>query len=591
MNEITDSRRLSPPLRSEIAANPLSAIWRVLHVRPGSLACTTVLLVMLLLVLYPILLMIYSSFMVPQPDGTTQFGFSAWIESWSQAGMLQSVINTFKRVIVTEIIAFPLALLIAWAVTRTNIPGKKYIDAFFWIAFFLPALPVLMGWILLFDPDYGLVNQALVNLFDLPVGPFNIYSFSGIIFAHLAARSIAAKYIFMAPAFRNLDSSMEEAAWVTGSSTLDTIRRIVVPILTPAILITLCISLIHSLESFELELILGAPFRFYVFSTKIYQVINEDPPLFGVATVLNLTILISMLPLILTQQYLATHKRYTTVTSRFSNNLVRLKKARWPIFIAIFSFGFFITVVPVVFLFLGTFMKLFGHFGLNEAWTFAHWAAVLTDKALTGAIHNTLVMGLSAAFLGLIWYSIVAYISVRTQYRGRAVMDFLSWLPVTLPGVILGFAYLQMFLSVPLFQPLYGTLAVLVIAVMVNGISTGVQLIKSNMVQLGFDLEEASHVSGGSWLYTFRRVVLPLLSPMLISVLLITFASATRQVSSIAMLVIGDTRPLAMLQVDNMVDGNFESATVVGALIVIITLVVSFAARYIGGRFGFSGYK
>ena len=122
---------------------------------------------------------------------------------------------------------------------------------------------------------------------------------------------------------------------------------------------------------------------------------------------------------------------------------------------------------------------------------------------------------------------------------------------------------------------------------MVNSISTGVQLIKGNIVQLGFDLEEASHISGGSWFYTFRRIVLPLLAPILISVMLITFASATRQVSTIAMLVVGDTRPLAMLQVDNMIDGNFESATVVGALIVLITLFIAILARWISRRIGF----
>jgi iron(III) transport system permease protein len=94
----------------------------------------------------------------------------------------------------------------AWLVARTDIPGKKLIDAFCWIAFFLPALPVLMGWILLFDPQFGLANQAVKWLFGLSESPFNIYTFSGIVFAHIATRSIAAKYIFIVPAFSNLDA-------------------------------------------------------------------------------------------------------------------------------------------------------------------------------------------------------------------------------------------------------------------------------------------------------------------------------------------------------------------------------------------------
>ena len=222
---------------------------------------TIVLLVMALFVLYPLALLIYGSFIVENPDGSQTMGFGAWVYAWTQPGILQSIGNTFKIVVVLELVAMPTAVLIAWAVARTDIPGKRLIDTFFWIAFFLPALPVLLGWIFLFDPDYGVVNAVLMSLFDLRDPPFNIYSFWGIIFAHLAARSIAAKYIFMTPAFRNFDSSFEEASRMVGCSTLRTIWRIVIPVLMPAILITLAISLTHALESFEIELIRGPPFH------------------------------------------------------------------------------------------------------------------------------------------------------------------------------------------------------------------------------------------------------------------------------------------------------------------------------------------
>ena len=556
--------------------------------RPSPVFCTAVLLVMMLVVLYPIVLLLYSSFLVEQADGTARIGLDYWLNSWGRSGMGLSIYNTLKRVIFTEIFAVPAAVLLAWLVTRTDMPGKKLIDAFCWIAFFLPALPVLMGWILLFDPQYGLANQAAIALFGVTKGPFDIYTFSGMVFAHLAARSVAAKYIFLAPAFRNLDSSMEEAGRIAGSGPLVTLRRISLPILMPAFLIMLCISLLHSLESFEIELILGPPTGFYVFSTKIYQVINEDPPLFGVATVLAMAILISLLPLIFYQQHISASRSFVTVTSHFSSNLLRLRNLRLPIFAAVSVFGLFITAVPVLFLLMGTFMNLFGYFNVPDPWTLEHWRSVLSDPPLIKATVNTLIMGGSAALFGVIWYSLVAYISARTRYPGRGIIDFLSWLPASLPGIILGLALLWTFLNIPLFRPLYGTMVVLVIALTLNSISTGVQLLKGNMIQLGAELEEASYISGGSWLYTFRRVVLPLMAPALISVALLTFASAVRQVSTIAMLVTGETRPLSMLQVDNMVDGSFEAAAVVGTLIVVMTLAVAGIARTITSRMGFS---
>ncbi len=555
----------------------------------GPAMCTMVLVVMLVVVLYPMVLLLYSTFLVDQPDGSSRLGLDYWIHSWGEAGMARSIYNTFKRVVVTEAIAVPAAILLAWLVTRTDLPGKKLVDSFCWIAFFLPALPVLMGWILLFDPEYGLANQAYTALTGAEEGPFDIYTFAGMVFAHLAARSVAAKYIFLAPAFRNLDSAMEEASRVAGSGPLMTLRRISLPILMPAFLIMLCISLLHSLESFEIELILGPPTGFYVFSTKIYQVINEDPPLFGVATVLAMAVLISLLPLIFYQQRVAASRSFVTVTSHFSANLLRLRKLRLPVFAVVFLFGLSITALPVAFLLMGTFMNLFGFFDVPQPWTLEHWHSVLSDPPLIDATVNTMIMGGSAALFGVMWYSLVAYISARTRYPGRGIIDFLSWLPASLPGIILGLALLWTFLNVPLFRPLYGTIVVLVLALVLNSISTGVQLLKGNMVQLGAELEEASYVTGGSWLYTFRRVVLPLMAPALVSVGLLTFASAVRQVSAIAMLVTGDTRPLSMLQVDNMVDGSFEAAAVIGTLIVILTLAVAGLARVIAARMGFSG--
>jgi iron(III) transport system permease protein len=163
----------------------------------------------------------------------------------------------------------------------------------------------------------------------------------------------------------------------------------------------------------------------------------------------------------------------------------------------------------------------------------------------------------------------------------------MTWLPATLPGVVLSLGFLWLFLQIPIFRPFYGTIFVLIVAVLVNALTTGVQLIKSNMVQVGFELEEASFIVGASWMQTFRRVVLPILGPSLIAVALLTFSSAARNVANIVMIVSGSNRPIAMLQVDYMVDGQYERASVVGVIIVLMTLGVVWIARIVGRRFGF----
>lgn len=542
---------------------------------------------MALFVLYPLVLLVYGSFILDDATGgPKQFGLDAWFIAWQQPGMVQAITNTLKRVILTEVISLPVAVLIAWLVSRTDLPGKKIIDGFFWVAFFLPSLPVVLGWILLFDPDNGLINKWVMSSFGLTMPPFDIYTFWGIIFVHLAARSVSAKYIFLTPAFRNFDGSLEEASTMVGSSPLGTIWRIVMPILMPAVLITMAISLTHSLESFEIELVLGPPTNFYVFSTKMYTLIQGNPPMFGAATVLGLSILVVILPLIVWQQRLISTRSFVTVTSHFQVRLLRLRSLRWPAFTLIATIGTIITVIPTACLIAGTFMNLFGHFDLAVVWTTSHWQKVLADPVLLHSARNTLVMAGSAAVIGVVWFALVAYISVRTRYPGRRVLDFITWLPATLPGIILGLGMLWMFLTVPIFKPLYGTIAVLIIAVLINTITTGVQLIKSNMVQIGYELEEASFIAGGSWLYTFRRIILPVLGPVLISVALLTFNGAARNIANIVMIVTGDNRPLSLLQIDYMADGQYEPAAIVGFIIVLLTLGVAVIARTITRRVG-----
>ena len=552
-----------------------------------STAGTAVLLVMALFVLYPLALLIYGSFLIDPTNGTSrELGLETWITAWQQPGMAQAIVNTLKRVILTEAISLPAAVLIAWLVARTDIPGKNIIDNFFWIALFLPSLPVVLGWILLFDPGTGIINKWMMRTFGLDRPPLDIYSLWGIVFVHLASRSIAAKYIFLTPAFRNFDGSLEEASIIVGSSPLGTIRRIVIPILMPAILITMAISLTHSLESFEIELVLGPPTNFYVFSTKMYALVQGNPPLFGAATVLGLSVLVAILPLIIWQQRMISTRSFVTITGHFQKRLLRLRRLRWPIFIGIAVLGFIITVVPTACLIAGTFMNLFGHFELATVWTTTHWIKVLSDPVLLQSMHNTLVMAGSAAAIGVAWFALVAYVSVRTAYPGRKALDFMTWLPATLPGIILGLGMLWMFLTVPFFKPLYGTLFVLIVAVLINSVTTGVQLIKGNMVQMGYELEEASFIAGGSWLYTFRRIVLPILGPVLISVALLTFNSAARNIANIVMIVTGENRPLSLLQIDYMADGQYEPAAIVGLIIVLLTLGFALVARTITRRVG-----
>jgi iron(III) transport system permease protein len=252
----------------------------------------------------------------------------------------------------------------------------------------------------------------------------------------------------------------------------------------------------------------------------------------------------------------------------------------------ILSFALLITVIPTSLLLLGTFMKLFGFFNIPEPWTLDNWRATLSDPVLFRSIWNTLAVGLGAAVLGVFFYALIAYMIVKTRHRGRWLLDFLSWLPWSVPGILLGMALLWTFLQTKIFLPIYGTVYLLMIAMVIKSMPFGTQMIKSVLLQLGNDLEEASTVCGGSWFDTFRRVVMPLIMPALVTVGLVGFISAARDISTVVLLGSGRSRTLSLLMLDFAAGAEFEKATVVAVMVVGLVVIAALIARALGGQVG-----
>lgn len=538
------------------------------------------------LIITPLFLLLLNSLQIGKPGEPIVYSLQGWRQALTTQGIIDAMYNSFSLAIVRQFIATFVGIFIAWLLARTDIPMRGGLEFMFWLSFFLPALPVTLGWILLLDPKYGLLNQLLVLLPFIDNPPFDIYSYWGIIWVHLTTTGISIKVMLLTPAFRNLDAALEESSRVAGAGPLKTLVRVIVPVMMPAILVASILGIIRSLEAFEVELILGVPIGLHVFSTKIHSFVTHEPPQFPPATALGSFFLIILLILVALQKLYLGKRVFTTVTGRgFSSRPTTLGPWRIPAFVVVFILGLSATALPAVFLFLGTFMKLFGFFNIQDPWTLENWRQVLKDPILLRSLKNTLVLGLSAACVGIFLSSMVAYIIVKTRYAARGLLDFLSWLPWSIPGILLGMALLWTFLLIHKFIPLHGTMYALVIAMAINGLALSVQVTKSFLLQLGDELEEASRISGASWFYTYRRILVPLLLPCLIVVGLLEFISAARNISTVVLLATGRTRTLSLLMLDFTAGAELERATVVAAMVVVLVVVAAVTARSLGGQF------
>ena len=146
---------------------------------------TAVLMITLFLVLFPVVLLVFYSFSVGTPNEPLRLGFDAWRNAVDNPLILTSVLNTVKLLLSIHAISFPVAIIIAWVLARTDLPWRHGFEFMFWISFFMPTLSVLLGWIMCLDPEYGVFNQLMTALPFVDKGPFNIYSFWGIVWAHL----------------------------------------------------------------------------------------------------------------------------------------------------------------------------------------------------------------------------------------------------------------------------------------------------------------------------------------------------------------------------------------------------------------------
>ncbi|SRR5581483_6808834 len=558
------------------------------HLTAGHVVMAAVLLVLGYFLVWPVLLLLINSFNAAS-DWFVEprvWGVRHWQNAFQRPGLLKSLGNTLLIWSLTVSFSFPIGVTIAWLLARTRVPFSHSLEFMFWISYMVPTLPTTIAWISLLDPDLGFINVALTKLGLFAQGPFNIFSVPGIVWANLMGHGIAIKVMLLTPAFRNMDSTLEEAARVGGAGNLRTLFRVTMPLMLPPMALVFALQLLRIFQSFETEYLLGVPFGFYVYSTKIYALIRDPVPNYGEATVLASMTLLVIALIIPLQRWILDRRRYTTITGSFKPGLIDLGRWNYVAFALIATLLFLLTIGPLCILVLGSFMTRIGYFMLG--FTLDHWRLVLSDPVFTKALRTTLLLGTSAAVLSPLLFSVVAYIIVRTRLPGRRALDLMVWCAGAIPGILAGLGLLWLFIDTPGLNVLFGTIWALIIVVVVQGKTTGVNVMKGVFVQVGADMEEAARVSGAGWLRTYFRIWLPLLSPTLILVAVMNFVSAAGATGSIILLASRDTMTLSLmaLELSSIAVSNREAASIISIFIIAMTVAGAVIVRAIGSRVG-----
>lgn len=528
---------------------------------------------------YPLVLVYWGSFWTGGPGNPGQFTVQGYIRAYDPAA-LKALGNTLWLAVVRTILGTAIGVLFAWLLTRTRFPFKGTIEVFIWLHFFLPFLPMGLAWLILLGPGYGLINHVLAGL-GLSI---DIYSYGGIIWVWLPF-IVSITVIMVTPVFRLMDASLEESARMSGASVLGTFLRVTVPISLPGVLAPLMLGLVKSLDSFEIELLLGYPKKIYVYTTRIYDLLRYSPPNYNEAMALSAVFLAAVVIIIFAYRGYIGRRHFATVTGRgFVSRPISLGKWQWVVFAMFVVYILVFTLLPTAALGLGSFMRKYGVFSAHP-FTTEHWTQALGQGGLLSTLGNTLILGFASAALGILAYSLISYIVIRTKWPGRGTLDFISWLPWAVPGMVLALGMLWTHVGGPLGPlRLYGSLWLLIIAVIVKQLPFGIRQMNASMIQLSAELEEAARIHGASWLYTFRSVVVPLLAPAFVSAGVVMFLMAVRELITVVLLYSPRSKVLSILGLEFYMAGLPEMAMVVSFVLTAIIVIVALLARRLGLR-------
>ncbi len=524
------------------------------------------------LTLYPMAMLLYGSLHSTPPGMAGTFNLDGYA-NLATAENLQALVNTVALSLVKSVLSLALAILLAWIVARTDTPARGVLEALITLPFFIPPILTATAWAMLGNAQVGTINLVWRWLTGSDGTLVDVFSYGGIVW-HMMQYSTPFMFLFIVDAFRAMDPSLEESSRMSGASRWQTFWRITFGLMLPVTTSAFLLSFIRGMESFESAVFFGTPVGIKVLTTQIFDLITQRAqPDYQSATAMGFASLALMFVLLLVQSRLLRGRSYTTVTGKaYAPSVTRLGAMRWVTFAICVAFFALTVALPVGQLLLSSFFQFFGFYQLDML-TLEHYRNVWENRQFWGAFGNTLLLGFVGATATMVLGGIVAYITTRTTWRGRRLIDILAWLPWMMPGMVLGIGFLWGFAILPHAVPIYGTLWALLLAYIALGTPVAVRVTSGAYAQIAKDIEECSRVHGAGWWQTLGRILVALAWPAFAVGWVLIFFGIMRELSASILLYVPDTEVLSVVMLKMWNGGKPEDVSVIGLVMLAMVLV------------------
>jgi iron(III) transport system permease protein len=506
--------------------------------------------------------------------------------AYSVDGSAEMVANSFAFAFGSAAVSTISGTALAFFCTRTNAPLKPLLYAASLIPLIVPGILFTISWVFLLSADIGLLNVFLrsVGLGFLQVDAFSLPGMILIDGMHQAPLV----FLLMFAAFRATDPSLEESSLMSGATVPQTMRRVTLPLVRPALAGAVLISVVRGLESFETPAVLGIPADVWVFTSRIFQALGTYPVRYDTASIYSITLLLlTVAGLLFVQRISRRGERYQTISGKgFRPRPLDLGAWRWPVSVL---FTVYFLVVVLLPLFMLIWMSLLPYYQAPslqalDSVTLDNYSRIFDMPGVAQAFKNSTILAIGSATTVMLFMSVVAWLSLKSKLPGRRFFDTLASVPLALPGLVLGVALIFIYLRSPL--PIYGTLFILFIAYVTRYMPYGMRYASSSLAQVSTELEDSARMSGASWFDTFRRVVIPLMMPGILAGWVYVMIVSIRELSSSILLYSHNTRVLSVSIWELWENGETGVLAALGVVMVAGLMGLVAVAYKLGAKIG-----
>jgi iron(III) transport system permease protein len=538
-----------------------------------------------LVVFGPLGLIFYQSFLSEAFfSSTAQFSLGAYRYVLADSGFHSAFGTSLLVSLGMTLISVPLGSLLAFLLARTDLPGKKLLEPWLLVPIFLSPVVLAFGYVVAVGPVgfFSLWVKAFIGRV-----PWNLYSLHGMILI-AGLTHVPHAFIYVSSALRNLDPSVEEAARVAGAGPWRIAATVSLPLVLPSILFSAALIFLLGFELFGLPLVLGDPAGLLVLTTYLYKLTNLlGVPSYHLMAVVALAIVALTFPLVYAQRrMLRTAGRFAVIGGKGQAfRPLPLGSLRWPA-VAIVLLWLAVTVLlPLIGVALRSVVSQWGEgIKLSEVLTLDHFRELTVYPNLMRGIVNTLLIGAIGGALSVVFYAAIGLAAHRWQSRWITFLDYLVMLPRALPGLIVGLAFLWVFLFFKPIAPLRTTLFSLWIAYTVVWLAYGLRLISASLLQVKPELEEAARVIGARQGRIYRDVTLPLIRFGLIGSWLLIFMMFVREYSTGVYLLGPGTEVIGSLIVSLWGTGALDLISALSVIEIALVGLILFIALRLGVR-------